>query len=65
MIFVYVWVAWAMGVGGGVGFPCPPIRNDIGTPRHLFSLNHDWSVDFSENLLYILIFAQESPGNLT
>ena len=24
------------GVQMGVGYPCPPVRNDIVTPRHLF-----------------------------
>ena len=38
-LFVYV----LEGVGGvvwvrlGVGCPCPPVPNDIVTPRHLFS----------------------------
>ena len=25
-----------VGVWMGVGCPCPPVRNDIVTPRHLF-----------------------------
>ena len=34
------WVNVGVGVGVwiGVGYPCPPVRNDIVTPRHLFSL---------------------------
>ena len=32
-------LCWKGGwVGMGVGSPCPPIRNDIVTPRHLFTL---------------------------
>ena len=27
-----------VGVWIGVGCPCPPVRNDMVTPRHLFSL---------------------------
>ena len=26
-----------VGVWMGVGCPCPPVRNDIVTPRHLFT----------------------------
>ena len=42
--FVWGWVCWR-GVGGvvevrlGVGCPCPLNRNNIVTPRHLFSLS--------------------------
>ena len=32
-----VWVGW--GVWMGVGRPCPPIRNNSVTPRHLFANN--------------------------
>ena len=34
-------VGWGVdwvGVRKGVGCPCPPIRNDVVTPRHLFRL---------------------------
>ena len=27
------------GVWMGIGCPCPPVRNDIVTPRHLFYAN--------------------------
>ena len=38
--FVSVWEGVGDGVGLrlGVGCPCPPVRNDIVTPRHLFSV---------------------------
>ena len=34
----------------GVGCPCPPIRNDIVTPRHLFKLSR--VPVFNYNILY-------------
>ena len=37
LVCVLVVGAWH-GVWMGVGCPCPPIRNDIATPRHLFFL---------------------------
>ena len=44
VVIVCVWVCECVAgvVGGGVGVrlgvgcPCPPVRNDIVTPRHLF-----------------------------
>ena len=37
--FLYVFVCGAeFGVWIGYGCPCPPVRNDIVTPRHLLSL---------------------------
>ena len=46
IVIVCVWVCECVAgvVGGGVGVklgvgcPCPPVRNDIVTPRHLFSI---------------------------
>ena len=31
------WGVDGVGVRMGVGCPCPPVRNDIVTPRHLFA----------------------------
>ena len=46
VVIVCVWVCECVAgvVGGGVGVrlgvgcPCPPVRNDIVTPRHLFKV---------------------------
>ena len=41
MLYEYVCMCvWGggRGVWMGVGCPCPPVRNDIVTPRHLFNL---------------------------
>jgi len=36
--FLCMFECWGwVGVWMGVGCPCPPVRNDIVTPRHLFS----------------------------
>ena len=29
---------WGLGCGWGLDAPAPPVRNDIVTPRHLFTL---------------------------
>ena len=34
--FRYVCWWWGYGVRLGVGCPCPPVHNNIVTPRHLF-----------------------------
>ena len=63
MVFVYEWGSGGHGVWMGGGWPCPPVRHYIVTPRHLF-FNHR-SVFIVSVILSRCVFQEEIIAMLT
>ena len=61
MLFVHV--SGGLVVWIGVGCPCPPVRNDIVTPRHLFGQRYFLLVILFDRLLWPLVLINSIKSN--
>ena len=48
----------------GVGYPCPPVRNDFVTPRHLFLSRVDEKQQALIAVFYPIILSLFSPEQI-